>query len=113
MRKTSRKRKRNRQKIQFSNRTHPKSGIISLVMGAVALIILLVLCLISGANRGESGGWIGIAGIWTLVLSVVGFVLAVKSYRLEDIYMATPTLGAVFNGVVVVAMMLLYVVGTV
>ena len=106
-------RRRGKQKIQFSNRTHPKSGIISLVMGAVALVILLVLCLISGAERGEAGGWIGIAGIWTLVLSVVGFVLSVKSYRMEDIYLITPILGSVFNGIVVVAMMLLYVVGTV
>ena len=105
--------RRGKQIIQFSNRTHPKSGIVSLIMGAAAIIILLVLFLVSGANRGEAGGWIGIAGIWTLVLAVVGFVLAVKSYKMDDIYRVTPTLGSVFNGIVVVAMMLLYVVGTV
>jgi len=106
-------RRRGKQKIQFSNRTHPRSGIISLVMGAVAFVILLVLFFVSSANKGESGGWIGVAGIWTMALAIVGFVLAVKSYRMEDIYRITPTLGSVFNGIVVVAMMLLYVVGTV
>ena len=106
-------RKRGKQNIQFSSKTHPRLGIISLIMGSMAIVILIVLCLISGANRGMAGGWIGVAGIWTLVLAIVGFVLAVRSYRLEDIYRITPTLGSVFNGVVVVAMMLLYVVGTV
>ena len=106
-------RRRGKQNIQFSNRTHPKFGIISLILGAIAFIILFVLCLISGAERGNAGGWIGVAGIWTMVLAIVGFVMAVRSYRLEDIYRITPTLGSVFNGIVVVAMMLLYVIGTV
>ncbi len=106
-------RRRSKQKIQFSNRTHPRSGILSLTMGALAFLLLLILCLVSGANRGETGGWVGVAGIWILVLAIIGFVLALRSYRMEDIYLITPILGSVFNGVVVVAMMLLYVVGTV
>ncbi len=106
-------RRRSKRKIQFSDRSHPKAGIISAVMGAVALVLLLVLFLISGADRGLSGGWIGVAGMWTLILSIVGFVLAAKSYRMEDIYKITPMLGSIFNGIVVVAMMLLYVAGAV
>ncbi len=106
-------RRRGRRKIQFSDRSHPKAGIISTGMGAVALILLLILCIISGADRGLSGGWIGVAGMWTLILSIVGFVLAVRSYSMEDIYKITPMLGSIFNGVVVVAMMLLYVAGAV
>ena len=105
-------RRRGKQRIQFSNRSHPRSGVISMVMGGAALVILLVLFFISSADRGETGGWIGIAGFWTFLLSIVGFVLATKSYRMEDIYRITPTLGSIFNGVVVVSMMLLYVVGT-
>ncbi len=108
----SRRRSR-RHKIQFSDRSHPKAGIVSTVMGAVALILLIVLCLISGAARGLSGGWIGVAGMWTLILSIVGFVLAVKSYKMEDIYRITPMLGSILNGVVSVVMMLLYVQGAV
>ena len=107
------RRRNRRHKIQFSDRSHPKEGIASSVMGAVALILLLVLCLISGADRGLSGGWIGVAGMWTLLLSIVGFVFAVRSYRMEDIYKITPMLGSIFNGVVVVVMMLLYVAGAV
>ena len=105
--------RRSKQNIQFSNRTHPRSGIISLIMGAVSIILLIVLSLVSGAEKGMAGGWIGVAGIWTMVLAIVGFILALKSYKMEDIYRITPTLGSIFNGVVVVAMMLLYVVGTV
>ncbi|MBO6108809.1 MAG: hypothetical protein J6P16_05330 [Eubacterium sp.] len=105
-------RRKGKQIIQFSNRTHPRLGVISMIMGAAALILLSVLCLISGASKGQSGAWIGIAGFWLLVLSIVGFVFSIKSYRLDDIYMVTPTLGSVFNGIVLVVMMLLYVEGT-
>ncbi|MBR6228152.1 MAG: hypothetical protein IKQ97_00265 [Eubacterium sp.] len=107
----SRSRRRGKQKIQFSSRTHPKSGILSLVLGALSLLILLFLCLVSGAHKGNPGTWVGVAGIWTLVLSVVGFVVATKSYRMEDIYMITPRLGSILNGLVMVTMVILYVIG--
>ncbi len=107
------RRRKSKQNIRFSTRSHPRIGILSLIMGAVAIVILITLCLISGADSGMSGPWIGIAGIWTLVMAVVGFVFAVRSYRMEDIYMITPTLGSVFNGTALVVMLLLYVVGTV
>ena len=74
-------------------------------------MILLFLCLVSGAHRGNPGTWVGVAGIWTLVISVVGFVLSAKSYRLDDIHMITPCLGSVLNGVVMVIMVILYVIG--
>lgn len=108
-----RKRKLKQKKIQFSSKTHPKSGILSVVFGGVALITLLVMFFISGVAKGTSGSWIGVVGFWIFVMSVVGFILAIRSYRNEDIYMVTPTIGSIVNGVVVVAMMLLYVIGTV
>ncbi len=107
----SRARRRNRQKIQFSSRMHPKSGILSVVLGAFSLLALLFLFLESGANRGNPGTWVGVAGFWILILSVVGFVIATKSYRMEDIHMITPRLGSILNGVVMVSMIVLYVVG--
>ncbi|MBO4395580.1 MAG: hypothetical protein J5819_04465 [Eubacterium sp.] len=107
------RRRKSKQNIHFSTRSHPRIGILSLIMGSIALIILITLCLISGSDSGMSGPWIGIAGFWTLVLAIVGFVFAIRSYRMEDIYMITPMLGSIFNGTTLVAVLLLYVVGTV
>ncbi|HAK58742.1 MAG TPA: hypothetical protein DCP06_07165 [Lachnospiraceae bacterium] len=105
-------RRKSRQRIQFSNRTHPSSGILSLVMGGVSFVILIVLCLVSGGDKGESGPWMGIAGLWTIVLSGIGFFLSTKSYRMEDIYRITPVLGSVFNGVVLLVLLFLYIIGS-
>ena len=41
------------------------------------------------------------------------FVMAIKCFKKEDIYMVTPTLGAVLNGIMVISCMLLYVMGAV
>ncbi len=107
------RRRKNKQRIQFSSRSHPAEGIASLVAGAVSLVFLLFLCVCSWFEKGAAGLWIGFFGIIVFTISVFGFVLAAKCYRKEDIYMITPVTGAISNGVILVVMMLLYVIGTV
>ena len=107
------RRRRNKHKAMFSNKYHPVKGIWSTVLGGVSLIIMLFLFMVSGAHRGDSATWVGVAGIWTLVISVIGFVLGTKSYRMDDVYMVTPMLGSILNGVVMLVMIVVYVAGIV
>ena len=107
------RRRKLKQRIQFSSRSHPAEGIASLVFGGVSLVFLLFSCISSWFEKGASGIWIGFFGILILLLSVVGFVLAAKCYRKEDIYMITPVIGAISNGIILVIMLLLYVIGAV
>ncbi|MCR4605388.1 MAG: DUF6142 family protein [Eubacterium sp.] len=107
------RRRKSKQKIQFSSRSHPAEGVTSLIVGAISLVFLLFLCIFSWSERGQAGLWVGFVGILVLFLSIFGFVLAIKGYRKEDIYMITPITGAVSNGVILVVMMLLYVFGAV
>ena len=77
-----------RRRIRFTDKTHPAAGILSVVMGTVA-------------------------GLLDLVFSAVGFWLAMRCYKKEDIYMTTPAAGTVLNGLLVLGLVILYVIGAV
>ena len=51
---------------------------ISVVLGVLSIIILLTLCIVSGHAKGRAGMEIGALGLATMVLSIIGFVLAVR-----------------------------------
>lgn len=102
-----------RKKIQFTDKTHPAGGIISVVIAALSLAALVALCLLSSSEKGNSGIFVGVSGLLLLLAGIIGFVLAAKCYKRDDIYMATPALGTVMNGVLVLFCLLLYIMGTV
>ncbi|MCH5265552.1 MAG: hypothetical protein J1F02_06610 [Lachnospiraceae bacterium] len=101
----------NRRKIQFTDKTHPVMGIVSVVMGGASLLLLAILCILSSMAKGASGLSAGYLGILALLVAIVGFVLAARCYQKEDIYLVTPAVGSVLNGMLVVISLLLYVIG--
>jgi hypothetical protein len=102
-----------RKKIRFTDKTHPAQGIAAALIGVCSLVFLNVLFMLSSKAQGNAGLFIGVLGMLDLAVSIVGFVLALKCYKKEDIYMLTPALGAVLNGLMIICCMLLYVVGSV
>lgn len=102
-----------RKKIQFTDKTHPVGGILSVVIASLSLAGLVALCLVSSSAKGNSGILSGVFGLLLLLAGIIGFVLAAKCYKKDDIYMATPALGTVMNGVLILFCLLLYIMGTV
>ena len=102
-----------RRKFRFSDRKHPIAGIISVIIGFAALVSLVILFLISSSLKGHMGMVAGFLGMFVMIASVVGFILAAKCYKKEDIYMVTPAIGTVLNGLLIVACMIVYVMGAV
>ena len=95
----------NRKRIRFSDKKHPKHGIISVVLGVLSIIILL--------TKGRAGMEIGALGLATMVLSIIGFVLAVRCNKEEDIYHVTPAVGSVLNGIMILLFMVLFIKGAI
>ena len=98
----------NRKRIRFSDKKHPKHGIISVVLGVLSIIILLTLCIVSGHAKGRAGMEIGARGLATMVL-----VLAVRCNKEEDIYHVTPAVGSVLNGIMILLFMVLFIKGAI
>ena len=102
-----------RRNIQFTDKTHPMMGILSLIIGIAALGVLITLFFISSSVRGNSGMSAGVLGILVMIASIAGFILAVRCYKKEDIYMTIPAIASVLNGVLIIACLMLYVLGSV
>lgn len=100
-----------RKRIRFSDKSHPPRGIVSVGLGVLTCAILLILCIVSGKAKGNAGIGIGFAGIGALGMSIAGFILAVRCSREEDIYMVTPAVGSVLNGVLTLILMMLFIKG--
>lgn len=100
-----------RKKIQFTDRSHPFMGIISVILGGLSLVALISLCVFSGEEGGKAGILVGVIGMISMVMSIIGFVLAIKCYRKDEIYMVTPTIGSITNGLLVIVYFLLLFMG--
>lgn len=103
----------NRKRIRFSDKSHPKRGIVSVILGVLAIVILLALCIVSGTKKGNAGIEIGVMGLATMILSVIGFVLAIRSSKEEDIYHVTPAVGSILNGILILLFMVLFIRGAI
>ncbi|MCH5253044.1 MAG: hypothetical protein J1F22_08765 [Lachnospiraceae bacterium] len=102
-----------RKKIQFTDKTHPVPGIISFILGILSALALCVLFVLSSLSKGTSGIIFGFLGVLVFLVSVVGFILAVRCYDKEDIYLFTPAVGSVLNGLLIILCMMLYIMGAV
>ena len=78
-----------RRKIQFTDKTHPVTGIFSVIIGVLALAGLVALCLVSSSRKGNSGFLSGVLGLLVLAAGIVGFIMAAKCYKRDEIYMVT------------------------
>ena len=103
--------KRERGEIKFSGRTTPKKGIISVSLGVLSLATILAMIILSAAAGGQGDWYLGVGGLLSLAMAVAGFVLAVRCFKMDDIYYGTPTGGAILNGVLMLGELALYVVG--
>lgn len=100
-----------RRKIQFTDKKHPFIGIVSMIIAFTSLIGMIALFIGAGMAKGNAGILYGYLGILNLIVSVVGFVFSLRCYRKEDVYMTTPAVGSVLNGIIIILYLILYFEG--
>lgn len=103
--------KRNKEMIHFSGRRHTTMGIISTVIGAAVVLGFLTLSMLSGLAGGKGNILLGFIGILLFGLSIFGFVLSYQSFKKKDIFFRFPVIGAILNGVMVILLLVLYIIG--
>lgn len=103
--------KRKKEMIHFSGRRHTKTGIISVVIGAVAILGFITLSILSGVAKGNGGIILGFIGLLLFAMSILGFVLSYKSFKKKDIFYRFPIIGAVLNGFMIILLLVLYIIG--
>lgn len=98
-------------KYKFSDKVHPIEGIVSFGMGIISVVLLGNSIIASEKAQGQGGIWIGFIGILALLVSVIGFILALCSMRKREIHYRFPIMGGTMNGVIMLVLLVLYVMG--
>lgn len=95
----------------FSSKLVSTDGIICLILGIACLVMLIVAIVISTIHRGKADLYIGTIGVIGFVISLICFIISIKT--LNDEYMAEtiPKIAAVVNFVVLLIFMGLYAYG--
>jgi hypothetical protein len=97
----------------FSDKTHSKDGMFSTGLGVVSVGLFLYLAVMSIRSGGTLNAMFGMLGLVDAVIAVTGLVIAIMSFREEDILPFYPRLGVALNGVLLLLLIALFVLGLV
>lgn len=106
------RKKRENEGLRLTDKRHPPMAILACGLAVLSLGIFAVLCFMSGETNGHSGLEAGIMGILCALISITGFVLAWISLNQDNIRTLFPTIAAVFNGLLVLLYLIVYILGT-
>lgn len=97
--------------LHFAGRRHSTKGILSAVIGGIAWLIFLVLCVSSSSTRGNAPLLVGIVGILDALLGLAGMRIAWSGFQEKDVYYIFPIVGMLENGILFVIYFSLYFMG--
>lgn len=100
-----------RHKYKFSNKKHSVGGVISTVMAVIAAVLFGRAVAISFGARGEGGMEVGSFALSALAVAFFGCVMGILSYRESDRYYTFSFIGALFNGIMAIVLIMLFIVG--
>lgn len=104
-------RRKKRTSYKFTEKTHSKRGKRSLVMALISVVIGISVVVISFENSGNASVYVGSAGLFSLLLSLVALVEGIRSLREEESYKIFPGLGTFFSAVSFLGWFAVYMIG--
>lgn len=107
--------KRNRKNRKYGQvrRKHSRKGIWSCVMAVLVTAVLAGLIVMAFMNKGKSAAMIGSFGLFDMILACIGIVTGVKGFKERDKNYVTCKVGIVMNGLILLALILVFIRGCV
>lgn len=96
--------------VRFRGRHVSPRSVVFLVTGSLSLIALPVLCIISAAIE-DAVFALGVTGFCAGILSLIGLINSVRTFRERDIYLGISVAGMIVNGVTLVIYVIIYFLG--
>ena len=96
--------------LNFQGKKRSKRGVISMVLSLLSLAGFVTASVMSGIAKGAAG-IVGYIGIGCLLVAAIGFYLGARSLRERDIRYLHPVFGMAVSGLLLVALIALYLTG--
>lgn len=103
--------RRRRRSYKFTEKKQSKRGIAAFVLAVISLAVFAFVVADSYHNRGGGSMYLGSAGVASMIIGMVSFVLALKSLREENSFKLFPYMATVTSFLSTGIWIALYVVG--
>lgn len=103
--------KRKKRSYMFTDKTHSIEAILSVIIGVAILITLLVLSVKSSQSGGNGPILYGIISFFSMIVSLGAFIVAAMTLRDKETFRVFPVLGTILNGVLFIALFVIYMMG--
>ncbi len=102
---------RGKQELEFDGRRHSRPGIISSVLGAVALLADAIVLVMAFMQNGQAGRIIGVTGFLAMWVSLAGLYYGIRALREKETKRLFPRLGFVLNLLLLAGFGAIYALG--
>lgn len=103
--------RRKKASMKFVGRKHSVYGLISTIIGGIALIAFAAMVVVTTKSQGTTSVWVGLTGLLLLGLSLGGLITGCNGFKQKDIFYTLPVIGVVINGLMFIGMVVLYFFG--
>ncbi|MGN0160902.1 MAG: DUF6142 family protein [Lachnospiraceae bacterium] len=93
------------EKVKFSDRHISVGGVLSIVMGSIAVVLVLIGVVLSFLHQGEGPLVVGALGIGALLFDCGGLVIGLLSFKESDKYYKTSIVGSMMCGIFLVMLL--------
>lgn len=104
-------RRRKKSGYKFTEKTQSKRGIFALLLAFVSMAIFIYVVMNSFQHRGAGSMYLGSAGVSSMLVALVAFVLALMSLGEEGSFKFFPYLATVFSFLASGVWIAIYVTG--
>ena len=98
-------------KYKFTDKKISRGGVLSSLFSVAAATCLVTGVKISFNAKGNGGMVVGILGLLAFIISAIGFTVALKAFKEDEVYLGFPWFGVVVNSVVWLIVATLILIG--
>lgn len=102
---------RHRKGYMFTNKKQSHRGIISSILGTIALASIVIAVVLSYKAGGKESARLGLAVIFSLVFAIVGLIQGARSKMEKDVFLFFPIYGIATNVMVILSTMFILYAG--
>jgi len=86
---------------KFTDKKQSKMGMISTIIGIIALVLICYAVHLSFLADGKGSEIIGVFGSIGMLLSIVGMILGLRSFKNDDVFYLFSWTGTIINILIV------------
>lgn len=96
---------------RFTNKQYAKEGIVSFILGVLSVICLVTGLMRSFEARGNGDSIVGLLGMGAILMSLIGIIFGVKSFKDEDKFYTFSKWGIFICGIILAVMIFILIGG--